>query len=273
MFFLQIFKRRCRIWIMLPLLSLIALSSAGQSVSLELKNDRIQKAFQVIESQTSFRFVYSVETLKDANRVSIKVDKEPIQKALTMLFQDQPLAYFIEDNYIIVKRKAETGANDSRQLEGIILDENSQPVVGATVALKGTSVTTASDGEGKFRVRAEGTNTVLLISSIGYLPKEVNTKGKSPVEIKMTVAVQTLDETIIKGYYTTSKRFNTGSVSKVNAATIENQAINNPLQAVQGRMAGVFVTQSSGIAGGAMNLQVRGQNSLRSSGNNPPLYN
>jgi TonB-dependent SusC/RagA subfamily outer membrane receptor len=144
----------------------------------------------------------------------------------------------------------------------------------ASIIIKGTNRGTNSNENGEFTLPGVNEGVTLIISGIGIETKEVRVVG-TEVNIVMKLSVKPMEETVIKGYYTTTRKFNTGSVSKVTSTDIERQPISNPLEAISGRMAGVYVQQTTGLSGGGFNIEIRGRNSLRNdNGNNGnlPLY-
>jgi TonB-linked SusC/RagA family outer membrane protein len=158
-------------------------------------------------------------------------------------------------------------------LKGRIVNEQGEPVM-ASIIIKGTNRGTNSNENGEFTLPGVNEGVTLIISGIGIETKEVRVVG-TEVNIVMKLSVKPMEETVIKGYYTTTRKFNTGSVSKVTSTDIERQPISNPLEAISGRMAGVYVQQTTGLSGGGFNIEIRGRNSLRNdNGNNGnlPLY-
>ena len=142
-------------------------------------------------------------------------------------------------------------------------DENGEPLAGANVMIKGTKKGTITDANGNFTLNGVQ-GDVLVISSVGFETQEVKVKGRSELGIAvLKVSRSELDEVVVnKGYYYESKRLSTGNVSTVKAEEIEKQPVNNPLLALQGRVPGLEITQTTGIPGGAVKVQIRGQNSI-----------
>ena len=111
---------------------------------------------------------------------------------------------------------------------------------------------------------------MLSFSFIGFKTVEAPVEGRTRIDIQLQEDVTAIGEVIINaGYYSVKDRERTGSIIKVSAGEIENQPVSNALSAVQGRMAGVSITQNSGVAGGGYKIQIRGTNSLRRAGNYP----
>lgn len=158
----------------------------------------------------------------------------------------------------------------SIEVTGQITDGTS-PIPGATVLIKGEQRGTVSDFNGHYKITAQPTDT-LAISYIGYATVEEPVSNRTSINIQMKEDATTLREVVINaGYYSTTDRERTGSIAQVTAKDIEKQPVTNPLAAMQGRMAGVAISQTTGAPGGGFDIQIRGVNSLRAAGNDP-LY-
>lgn len=130
---------------------------------------------------------------------------------------------------------------------------------------------TVSDEKGRFSIAAEE-GDVLEFSFMGYKTLSLTVGSNTQVSVLMAVDAEALQEvTVNAGYYKVKEKELTGSISKISAKEIEIQPVTNVLAAMQGRMAGVYITQTSGVPGGNFAIEIRGQNSLRTSGNDP-LY-
>jgi TonB-linked SusC/RagA family outer membrane protein len=155
-------------------------------------------------------------------------------------------------------------------ISGIVSDAQG-PIPGVTISVKGTSVAVVSDDNGKYSISAQPSD-VLVFSFIGYKSQEVVAGTRSVINIKLTEDVTTLQEvTVNAGYYSVTEKERTGSISRITSKDIEKQPVTNVLATMQGRMAGVNITQTTGTPGGGFEIEIRGQNSLRSGGNRP-LY-
>ncbi|MUV04608.1 SusC/RagA family TonB-linked outer membrane protein [Flavobacterium rakeshii] len=148
------------------------------------------------------------------------------------------------------------------------VSDTSGPLPGVSVLVKNSGISTISDVNGNFQLRAAIGDT-LVFSFIGY--KEVTRVATSPV---MAVVLQEdaaqLQELVINaGYYSVKDKERTGSIARITAADIEKQPVSNVLATMQGRMAGVNITQKTGVPGGGFDILIRGQNSLRGEGNSP----
>jgi TonB-linked SusC/RagA family outer membrane protein len=155
------------------------------------------------------------------------------------------------------------------QISGKISDSAGDGLPGASILIKGTNKGTTTDANGNFKL-ASPANATLLISSIGYLNQEVNVGGKSVINLSLETDTKALDEVVVVGYGTQKKSQMTGAISQVTAKQITEMPITNLGQALQGRTAGVDVSQSGSKPGAAPRILIRGRRSFNAG--NDPLY-
>jgi len=141
---------------------------------------------------------------------------------------------------------------------------------GVSVRVKGTSIGTTTDTNGKYNIEASGNNAVLVFSYIGYNPKEVTLGGRSIVDVNLEEISSSLDEVVVIGYGTQRRSDLTGAVGSVSAEQLLERPAASLNQALSGRVAGVQVNSNSGRPGGRTNVRIRGFSSINSSNN--PLY-
>ena len=156
------------------------------------------------------------------------------------------------------------------QIQGTVTD-GSNPLAGVSISIKGKSYATVTDYNGHYTLSA-ATNDILIFSYIGYRTVTVPVQGRSTIIISLQESETKLQEVKINaGYYSVKNSERTGSISKITSKDIEKQPVSNVLATMQGRMAGVNITQNTGMPGGGFSVEIRGRNSLRENGNNP-LY-
>lgn len=253
------------------------------SVDIELHNEDIKTLFKNIESKTGLLFAYQPQIIKDFPKISTPKGKRPVSEILNSVLRGTNLVYKqVDQNVVIYKKENKAGLlspspvktaaveDNDRILAGQILDENGNPLPGVSVILVGTNRNGISDFDGHFKVVLTSGKNVLKVSYIGYKSQEIVIENQTSLTIKLQPDLAKLDEVVIIGYGTTTRRTSTGSVAKITASDIEKQPITNILQSLQGRTPGVFVSQTSGYAGSNVNIQIRGRNSI--DGNNLPLY-
>jgi len=155
-------------------------------------------------------------------------------------------------------------------ITGIVSDITG-PLPGVTVTLKGSSISTVTDEKGNFSIKAMPSD-ILLFSFIGYADQEFPVESNTLINIVLKADSLDMQEVEVNaGYYSVRESERTGSISRITAKAIEIQPVTNVLAAMQGRMAGVSITQTTGVPGGGFDIKIRGQNSLRADGNQP-LY-
>ncbi|MDA6069537.1 SusC/RagA family TonB-linked outer membrane protein [Flavobacterium sp. AC] len=157
------------------------------------------------------------------------------------------------------------------QVQGVITDGNA-PLPGVTISVRGRAdVNSITDYTGHYSISA-GINDTLAVSFIGFKTKLIPVAGRVKVDIDLQYDTTTLQEVRVNaGYYSVKESERTGSIARITSKDIENQPVTNVLATMQGRMAGVSITQTTGVPGGGFDIKIRGQNSLRS-GANSPLY-
>jgi len=180
------------------------------------------------------------------------------------------LCFFVALVAIIYSAAAQTPPGQG--LSGKITGEDGRPLPGATIRVENTNIAVSSDVDGDFTLFNIPEKGVIIASFLGYKSAIVpyNKSDGQHLSIKLKSNAGTLDEVVIIGYGETSRRFNTGSVSSISAEDIEKQPVTNPLAALQGQAAGVFVQTQNGLPGGNITIQIHGQGSI-SSGTDP-LY-
>ena len=154
-------------------------------------------------------------------------------------------------------------------VSGITTDTEG-PLAGVNILVKNTTRGAISDLQGAYKIQAS-TNDTLIFTHLGYKTQEARVGARTTVNIQMQPDATALDQVVINaGYYKVSDKEKTGSISRITAKEIENQPVSNPLAAMQGRMAGVHIVESSGVPGAGFEVRIRGQNSIAAG--NQPLY-
>ncbi|MDH3244034.1 MAG: SusC/RagA family TonB-linked outer membrane protein [Saprospiraceae bacterium] len=157
-----------------------------------------------------------------------------------------------------------------RKISGIVTDEANMPLVGANVLVEGRETGTITEVDGEYMVEVQSSDSVLIFSYIGYRTQQIAIGPEDILNVVLTEESTSLDKIIVVGFGTSTRRKLTSAVESVNEEVYIGAAKATPLQALQGRMAGVQIIQSSGAVGSAMNVRIRGQTSINAS--NQPLY-
>ena len=264
----------------LPIILLLAGLSAGaatsaqNTVSFTGKDVPLEQVFAAVKKQTGYTFVYYTEVLQAAHKVTIDVKGLPIEEFLELCLKDEPLTYKVIGQTVMIAKKEvksiniENGVPTLPEVRGQITNENGQPLVGASVIVKGGKKGTFTDEKGAFVLKNIPPNAVLEVSFTGYQRKEVSLRGEGSITVALPIATNSLDQVQIIAYGTTSERYNIGDVTTVSGVEIEKQPVDNPLLALEGRVPGLYITQTTGLPGSGVSVQIRGLNSM-SSGTDP----
>ncbi|MBE7170525.1 MAG: SusC/RagA family TonB-linked outer membrane protein [Williamsia sp.] len=266
-----VIKKKNRLRSLLVFLLLLAAQLLhSQKLTIAVKDMPLEKVFQTIQEQSQYEFVYTLELLKSSRPVTLNIKNASLLATLNEVFAAQPLTFQLEGKYVLIKRKEATTTQQGFNLRGKVVSETGSPIVGATVAVMDASRSAVTNDNGDFTLNNINGNARLIITSVGYYGQELAVNGQPFVIATLRVRTTALDETVVIAYGTTTRRLNTGSVSRVASAEIERQPVANPLAALQGRVAGLVISQSSGVPGATVKVQIRGRNSIAQ--NSDPLF-
>lgn len=253
----------------------VSANGLAQQVSLSLKDASLEKVFVEIQKQAGYQFVYNNRLMKGMNRITIEVKNAPVEKVLQLCFSSQPLTYSIIEKTIIVRTKEQTRLDGepaplSILIRGVVEDEEGRPLLGVNISVKGVFKSVSTNVKGEFVMGDVDENATLVFSSVGYESQEIPVQSRTGYHVRLARSLQALDELMIIGYGTTTKRYATGSVTRVTSSDISKTPVTNVLLAIQGRTPGVYIGQNNGLPGTGLTVQIRGVNSLTKS--NLPLY-
>lgn len=158
---------------------------------------------------------------------------------------------------------------NGQDIRGKVTDETGSGIVGANIVVKGTTNGTITDLDGNYNIKVNNDSAVLIISFMGYQTQEIQTAGKSEIDVQLMVDTENLDEVVVIGYGTVRKSDLTGSVGSVKAEELTQLATTDVVEAMQGRVAGVQISSNSGEPGGGMKIRIRGTGTIN---NSDPLY-
>lgn len=243
-------------------------SGWSQKVSLNFKDEKIEKVLSSIKSQTGMALVFSDQVV-DVNRlVSIQVKDCNLEEALGKLLTGTKVAYEIKNNkiYFIEKESEITTPSKRKKVTGIVTDATGEPIIGANVVernVKTNGVITDIDGQFSLEIDVNGE---LLVTYIGYVAQNVSTKGKESFKIVLQEDTQTLEEVVVVGYGSQKKLNLTGSVATVGSEELTERPITNVTAAIQGAVPGMTITSGQGRPGqDAGTIRVRGTGTLNNS--------
>lgn len=246
-------------------------------VSLSLSNETLVHAFQKIEKQTSFRFMYRKEDVRHVRSVSHSGAPVSLDQLLSAILTPNGLTYRQVGQRIMIMPG--TTAQEAKPpvfpdipviqppLKGRVTDEKGEGLPGVSILLKGTQQGTTTDGEGNFTLNVPDENALLVFSFVGYVSQEVVVGSRTLIEIQMVSDTKALDELVITGYTAQRKKDIVGSVSVVDMDKLNRTTPGSAQESLQGMVSGMNVI-NSGIPGTPSKIFIRGVTSF---GNTDPL--
>jgi len=280
----QLFKvmKLTSLILLIACMAAYANGDAQQRIAINVKNISLQKLFAEIEKKTSYTFFYDVAILKETKPVTMAFKDATVEEILKQALTGQALEYTITDKTIFVKKErkvaveaapADTTHGTAIKVKGVVLTEAGVPVQGANVTIKQTEKGTITNARGEFELSyAIPLGSELIFSYVGYAPQSLTVKDGSQLRIHMKVAQNELDKAVVQAYGTTTQRLTTADIGKVTAEEIERQPVMNPLLALQGKVAGLDVVQTSGYASAPIKVELRGRADINPLFTSDPLY-
>ena len=172
------------------------LSANTNKISISVRNITLKEILAEIEEKSEIHFSYIDQTLDSRRNITLSATDESVESILNRVLPNLGLEYLRTGNTIAIKPKTESGTqNQLKKITGVVVDEKGEPIIGASVALKGTSFGTATGIDGRFSLDVTD-NGVLQISYLGYNTREVSVSGRSELNIQLTENLQSLDEVV-----------------------------------------------------------------------------
>ena len=244
--------------LMVVALFCLNIAMLAQAVSLKMNNVSVKEAMTQLKNKSGYSFVYKVGDLDTKKIVSVKAKQ--LNEAIDQILYGQDVVYEVKGKNIVVQKgQRQNTSKDTkkRKITGVVNDANGEPIIGATIKEKGTANGTASDLNAKFSLEVSP-GAVLEISYIGYQTQEVKVGDRTSLSVTLAENQQILDEVVVVGYGTTSRKNLTTSIATVKTEKISKAATSNISGMLLGRAAGLQATVSSPQPGGGINISIRG---------------
>ena len=247
---------------------------AQTTVTATFKNATLSEVLWEVQRQTDFTFVYSTEEVKNVKVEKLIVNHEKIANVLDKCLKDSGLTYTVHDGVIAIKpaSKVEEAATPQQKtkLNGTVVDETGEAIIGANVIVKGTTNGCTTDLDGHFTLDVDHLPVTLMVSYIGYIRQEIKVTSAKTIKVEMAPDNNLMDEVVITGYGTFKKSAYAGSAASVKGETLKDVPAISFKDLLQGNAPGVQFTSSSGQPGASSSLRIRGMGSFNAS--NSPLY-
>jgi TonB-linked SusC/RagA family outer membrane protein len=262
--FIILMKLTCII-IFITCLNVSATVFSQQKISFDVTKTKLSKVLKIIEEQSDYHFVYSTSSVPVNRDVTLTVKNTLVSDVLSAIFNNTNLKYSISDGgLIVISRQADV------KISGTVKDGKGDPLPGATVRVKGTGAGVSTDINGRFSLLVPA-NAVLVISYAGFDTREIPVEGKISLDIVLAEDTKLLNEVVVTALGVKKERRALGySVTQVAGESLTQARENNVANALVGKVAGLDITSTSGGAGAATSVIIRGVSSLGQT--NQPLY-
>ena len=242
--------------------------SQNTKITLNLESVNVMTVLEKIESLTEFKFLGNDNVIDKDRIVSINVKQKRVDKILYDLFLNTDVTFkVIGEQIILVKKKnidetdinSEKGVKKNKQqkeISGTVTDNNGMPLPGASIIIKGTNTGTTTDFDGNFTLMINEDSVILIVSYIGFGTQEISINNQTVFKIKLESEASSLDEVVIIGYGSVTKKELTGAVST--AENIESRAVTKVEEALQGSVSGVTVLANGGDPTSTPSIKIRG---------------
>lgn len=244
------------------------------SINLNMNNSTVKEVLKEIENRSDFTFYYNDEAINASKTVSVNVKNSRILDILTTILPNCDFKV-VNKNIIITAKLTNSQTNSpvttqqKKTISGFIQDVNGNPIIGANIVVKGTTDGTVTDIDGNFSISVVP-NATLIISYIGFTSQEINVGNKNTLSITLKEDSEIIDEVVVLGYGSQLKKTVTGAISSVKAEDLEVPNAVSADNMLQGKIAGLSITQNSAQPGTGMSVNIRG--ALSPNGSNSPLY-
>lgn len=244
-----------------------------RKISVSLEAVSLEQALQVIASRAGLKLSYKQEPLLMEKEVTLDVQDESVFDVLLKTTQGTPLRFKVLPNGQLIVALEEAGTPPvmpAHAVSGVVTSlEDGEPLPGVNVVVKGTTVGTATDYDGRYSLEAPGVNDTLIFSFVGFLAQEVPIQGRSVIDVALASDVQNLSEVVVVAFGTQEKASITSAVTAVTGEDLAERPGRNIQSALQGKAPGLTVWDQGGEPGAAnIFFRIRGTTTI---GNNDPL--
>lgn len=238
----------------------------------EAKYISVEEAFELIKQQTDYTFVYPANAFKDTPKIWIEKGNLSTQELLEKCLEKTGYSYeTTAEGAILLQEKPKAPAKtvaEQFRVSGTVTDESGMPLPGVNIYAEGTSNGTQTDFDGNYSLEVQE-NAILVFQYLGFTTQKVEVAGQGEINITLKQELEGLDEVVVVGYGTQKRSDVTGAISTVKSEELAKVVSTSALDGLQGKVAGVTITNSSGAPGGAPEINIRG---IGTFGNNQPLF-
>ena len=256
-----------------------------EKVSISLEKGTIKTLLKSMEKQTNVLFSYKNELIANDLPLTVTIKNEKVEDVLRKVLTPRNISFETVGERQIILVRSMSKRNNAQEnslsqtekttlninksnfaditIKGIVTDEKGEKLPGVSVRVKGTTRGTTTASNGDFSISIPDNKATLVFSFVGFLNQEILVGNRTQINVVLLQDSKSLEEVVVVGYGTVKKSDITGSVSYIKAQEINAFPVQNAMQSLNGRAAGVHVVQNSGAPGGALSVKIRGGNSLQ----------
>ncbi|MDQ2657378.1 MAG: carboxypeptidase-like regulatory domain-containing protein, partial [Bacteroidota bacterium] len=263
----------------------------GERITLNFEGTTLKEVLEIIEDKTPYYFFYNHRAVDVDRKVSLQLSNVSVEVAMRALFNDAEIDWRIRGAQIVLKKNralktshtADAHASPSStilplvshetysflsydlRVSGIVTNEGGEPIPGVNVIIKGTTIGTTTDVNGRYALEISDPNAILVFSFIGFTTQEVNVGNQTTIDVALVSDVTSLEEVVVVGYGTEQRKDLTSAITTVTNKELLPGAFNSPLQMIDGKVAGVTISNpAAGDPNRNADIQVRGAASIDS---------
>ncbi len=269
---------KVRALILFAILQFAFISLQAQKVNLNFSKQSLKSVLNSVSRRTGLSLAYSKEVVNLDESVSINVTNAELSDVMAQLLAPYNLSYEMKENKIFILKNTEAGVNNQQgdntpgavsvKIQGVVTDEQGQPIIGANVSVPNSNIGTITDINGTYTL-VVSRGAVLKFSYIGYAEQNVTLKNQKTINIQLSEDIESLNELIVVGYGVQKKSVVTAAISRVTADDLNNAKPSRVEDALKGKVSGVQITQSSGQPGSDSKFRIRGIGTIN---NSEPLF-
>ena len=273
--------KTCLLFLFAFIFHTMATDSNAQDAIVSLKSNSatVNQLINEIEKQTDYLVVYSNREVDTNRKILFQNRSNKVSTYLDEAFSDTDIGYNFENDYIVLSKRAHQNAatlsqaiqavQQGRTVTGKVTDENGEPIIGATIMLKGTDTGVVSDTNGRYSINVPNRDAVLVFSYIGFLTKEIPVGDQREINVTFSEDLIGLEEVVVIGYGSIRTADVTSAVVSVKPESYTQGSVRDIGQLIQGKVAGLIINTTSGDPTGSSSIRLRGNTTLHGTSTNP----
>ena len=224
----------------------------AKTFTVSLKNVTLKEVISYVEKNSQYVFFFKPEVINQSTQISVSLKNATVKQLLDKVSEQANIVYEMKERQIVLKEKKvseQSVSQKKRLLQGLVKDEQGNPIIGASIQLKNTGTGVITDLDGLFQIQVTDKNSVIFISYIGYVTQEISVGDRSSITVQLKEDTKSLEEVVVTAFGATQKKETmVGSIQQVRPAELKvpSSSLNTSFA---GRMAGVIAIQRSGQPG------------------------